>query len=206
MRQILGRFAFMIYGPTALFSIGQGAVVPLIPVYAVERGADAALGALIAGFLVVGQLCGNLPGGWLAARIGERYTMAISSVVSLIGVLGMALLPGLPALGISTFLMGLGAAGFGIARHAFMTTRVPLAFRARALALLGGSFRLGTFIGPFLAAGLVALTGSGGAGIWLLLVLLIAVLALVLFGPDPEEAAEARPARRLNAAREPFIA
>ena len=31
---------------------------------------------------------------------------------------------------------------FGLARHAFMTTKVPLSFRARALALLGGTFRL----------------------------------------------------------------
>jgi len=205
MKQILSRFAFMVYAPTALFSIGQGAVLPLIPVFAVERGADIALGALIAGFVVVGQLCGNLPGGWLAARIGERYTMVISSVIALIGVLGMAILPGLPALGISSLLMGLGASGFGIARHAFMTTRVPVAFRARALSLLGGSFRLGTFIGPFLAAGLVALTGSGTTGIWLLAGILVAVLALVLFGPDPEQEVATRSARRLNPATEARI-
>ena len=58
------------------------------------------------------------------------------------------------------FLIGFCAAAFGLARHSFMTTRVPLAFRARALSLLGGSFRLGMFVGPFIAAGLLAVFGT----------------------------------------------
>ena len=56
------------------------------------------------------------------------------------------------------------AAAFGLARHSFMTTRVPLAFRARALSLLGGTFRLGMFIGPFVSAGSVCLSARRGSG------------------------------------------
>ena len=152
---VLRRFGPMIYGPTVLFALGEGAVIPLIPIIAAELGADVATAALVASALVVGQLCGNLPAGWAVARIGERLTMAIAGTVSLVGVVGMVFAPALGVFAASVFLIGFCAAGFGLARHSFMTTRVPLAFRARALSLLGGTFRLGMFVGPFVAAGLL---------------------------------------------------
>jgi len=87
----------------------------------------------------------------------------------------------------SVFLIGFCAAAFGLARHSFMTTRVPLAFRARALSLLGGTFRLGMFVGPFVAAGLLAIFGDEHATIWFFGGCLVACVLLVLLGPDPEK-------------------
>ncbi|WP_341978370.1 MFS transporter [Microbacterium sp. LWO13-1.2] len=177
----------MVYLPTILFALGEGAVIPLIPVIAVGMGADVAFAALVASALVIGQLCGNLPAGWAVARIGERMTMVIAGVIAIIAGVGMAFAPSLGVLAASVFLLGLCAAAFGLARHAFMTTRVPLEVRARALSLLGGSFRLGIFIGPFVAAGLLQLFGSESAAIWFFMVCLIAMVLLVLLGPDPEK-------------------
>ncbi|MCR2763529.1 MFS transporter [Microbacterium sp. zg.B48] len=177
----------MIYGPTVLFALGEGAVIPLIPIIAARLGADVALAALVASVLVVGQLCGNLPAGWAVARIGERLTMAIAGTLSLLGVVGMVFAPVLGVFAASVFLIGFCAAGFGLARHSFMTTRVPLAFRARALSVLGGTFRLGMFVGPFVAAGLLALFGDEHAAIWFFGGCLVATVLLVLFGPDPEK-------------------
>ena len=177
----------MIYGPTVLFALGEGAVIPLIPIIAARLGADIALAALVASALVVGQLCGNLPAGWAVARIGERLTMAIAGTLSLLGVVGMVFAPVLGVFAASVFLIGFCAAGFGLARHSFMTTRVPLAFRARALSLLGGTFRLGMFLGPFVAAGLLALFGDEHAAIWFFGGCLVATVLLVLLGPDPEK-------------------
>ena len=177
----------MVYLPTILFSLGEGAVIPLIPVIAASMGADVAFAALVASALVVGQLCGNLPAGWAVGRIGERYTMVIAGVIAILSAIGMVLAPSLGVLAAAVFVLGLCAAAFGLARHAFMTTRVPVAFRARALSLLGGSFRLGIFIGPFVAAGLLHLFGNEAAAIWFFLACLILMVILVLFGPDPEK-------------------
>ncbi|MFB4350452.1 MFS transporter [Microbacterium sp. CR_7] len=177
----------MVYVPTILFSLGEGAVIPLIPVIAASMGADVAFAALVASALVVGQLCGNLPAGWAVAKIGERFTMVIAGVVAIGAGVGMVFAPSPAVLAASVFLLGFCAAAFGLARHAFMTTRVPIAFRARALSLLGGSFRLGVFIGPFVAAGLLQLFGSESAAIWFFLACLVVMVVLVLFGPDPEK-------------------
>jgi MFS family permease len=177
----------MVYLPTILFSMGEGAVIPLIPVIAANMGADVAAAALVASALVVGQLCGNLPAGWAVARIGERWTMVIAGVISMVAVVGMVLAPVIAVFAASVFLLGFCAAAFGLARHAFMTTRVPLEFRARALSLLGGSFRLGVFVGPFVTAGLLQLFGDEHAAIWFFLGCLVVMVVLVLFGPDPEK-------------------
>lgn len=185
-KDVLWRFGPMVYGPTVLFALGEGAVIPLIPVIAAELGADVATAALVASALVVGQLCGNLPAGWAVARIGERLTMAIGGTVALAAVVGLALAPSLGLFALAVFLIGFCAAAFGLARHSFMTTRVPLSFRARALSLLGGTFRLGMFVGPFVAAGLLAVFGNEHATIWFFAGCLVATVLLVLLGPDPE--------------------
>ncbi len=186
IRGVLWRLAPMIYGPTTLFGLGEGAVIPLIPVLAAQRGADVATAALVATALVVGQLCGNIPAGWAVARVGERATMIVAGSAAMAGVVGMALAPVLGVFAASVFLIGMCAAAFGVARHAFMATRVPLAFRARALSLLGGSFRLGMFVGPFIAAALRGIFGDEHAAIWFFGVCLAATVALVAAGPDPE--------------------
>jgi MFS family permease len=188
---VLWKFGPMVYLPTLLFSLGEGAVVPLIPVIAASRGATLASAGLIASALVVGQLCGNIPAGWLVSRVGERYTMVIAGVLSLIGVIAGALAPSLVVFTVAVFVVGMSAAAFGLARHAFMTTRVPLEFRARALSLLGGSFRAGMFVGPFLAAALLAVFHTENAALWFFSVCLVALVLLVLFGPDPEAQAAA---------------
>lgn len=177
----------MVYAPTVLFSLGEGAVIPLIPVIATRLGAEVSLAALVAAALVIGQLCGNLPAGALVAKVGERFTMVVAGALSIAAGVGMLLADDLTLFAVSVFVLGFCAAAFGLARHAFMTTRVPPRFRARALSLLGGSFRFGVFIGPFVAAALIQLTGSEQSTIWALIVCCAAIVPLVLFGPDPEK-------------------
>ncbi|WJS92606.1 MFS transporter [Microbacterium testaceum] len=178
----------MIYGPTLLFALGEGAVIPLIPVIANRLGADVALAALVAAALVVGQLCGNIPAGWAVARFGERLTMGVAGIIVLAGLLGIVFAQSLAFFTAAVFLIGFCAASFALARHSFMTTRVPLTFRARALSLLGGTFRLGMFVGPFISAALLAIFGSETASIVFFAVCQVATILLVFFGPDPEKA------------------
>jgi MFS family permease len=184
--KVVRQFGPMVYIPTILFALGEGAVIPLIPVFATELGADVPLAALVTSALVIGQLCGNIPSGWLVSKIGERFTMCYAGLAAMIAGVGMLLASSLVLLTAAVFLLGFCAAAFGLARHAFMTTRVPIRFRARLLALLGGCFRLGVFVGPFVAAALISLTGTELSTVWFLLGCVAVLVVLVLFGPDPE--------------------
>jgi MFS family permease len=174
------------YLPTFLFSVGEGAIIPVIPVVATERGASLALAGLIAAMLMVGELIGDLPAGWLVARIGERISMISASMLAVIGILIALVAPSVFALGIGIFLLGLATAVFGLARHAFLTSYVPAPVRARALSTLAGVFRGGWAVGPFIAAALIAWTGSSEVVFWVLVVACFAVVVVLLLLPDPE--------------------
>ncbi|HKH09265.1 MAG TPA: MFS transporter [Agromyces sp.] len=186
------------YLPTLLFSLGEGAIIPVIAVVATDRGASLALAGLIAAMLMVGELIGDLPAGWLVARIGERNAMIGAAMLAVVGVLIALAAPSTLALGIGVFLLGLATAVFGLARHAFLTSYVPEAVRARALSTLAGVFRAGWAVGPFIAAALIASTGSAEVVFWVLVASCFAVVVVLLLLPDPERVFGA--ARRARAA------
>ncbi|WBU38205.1 MFS transporter [Homoserinibacter sp. YIM 151385] len=171
--------------PTLLFSIGEGAVIPVIPVVAERLGADIATAGLVAGMILVGNLVGDLPGGAIVSRVGERAAMIGASAVSIAGlaVAIIATAPWMLALGI--LLVGLATTVFALARHAFMTSFVPISHRARALSTLGGTFRLGYFLGPFLTAGVIQLAGAASAAFWIHLVCCVLAAAVLIALPDP---------------------
>jgi MFS family permease len=174
------------YLPTFLFSVGEGAIIPIIPVVATERGASLALAGLIAAMIMVGELIGDLPAGWLVARIGERNAMIGAAMLAVVGILIALVAPTVLALGIGMLLLGLATAVFGLARHAFLTSYVPARVRARALSTLAGVFRGGWAVGPFIAAALIAWTGSSEAVFWVLVAACFAVVVVLLVLPDPE--------------------
>jgi MFS family permease len=171
--------------PTILFSTGEGAIIPIIPIAADNLGASLAIAGLVAALLTVGELFGNIPSGWLVARVGERPAMIGAAALSVVGLVICVIAPNPVALGFGVFFIGLSAAVFGLARHAFMTSFVPIAYRARALSTLGGTFRLGYFIGPFITAGVIHLTGSPSAAFWIHVVACGGAAIILVTLPDP---------------------
>jgi MFS family permease len=177
--------------PSLLFAIGEGSIIPIIPAIAQNLGAGLALAGFIAAMIMVGELVGDIPSGWIVSRIGERQAMIGASVISIIGVTICIVASEPWMLMVGIFLLGLSAATFALARHAFMTTFVPLAYRARALSTLGGTFRAGWFVGPFIAAGLIALSDRPEIVFWVHLACAVATIVLLLFMPDPGAGAAA---------------
>jgi MFS family permease len=171
--------------PTLLFSIGEGAIIPMIPVVAGNLGATLAIAGLVAALLMLGELVGDIPSGWLVARVGERPAMIGAALLSIIGLVICVLAPNPVALGFGIFLVGLATAVFSLARHAFMTSFVPIAYRARALSTLGGTFRAGFFIGPFITAGVIHLTGTAASAFWIHIVACLAAALMLLLLRDP---------------------
>lgn len=172
--------------PTLAFAIGEGALIPIIPIVAHNLGATLAVAGLIAAMLTIGHLFGDLPSGWVIGRVGERAAMIYAALVSIVG-LALAMLSANPwVLGFAIFLIGIATAVFALARQAFMTTFVPYAYRARALSTLGGSFRLGLFIGPFVAAAVIHFSGTTNAAFWVHVAGCAVAAGLLIFLKDPE--------------------
>jgi MFS family permease len=190
--------------PTLLFSIGEGSIIPIIPTVAHSLGATLAIAGLIAAMIMVGEAIGDIPSGWLVARIGERTSMIGASCVAVGGLAICTFAPSPVVLGVGILLVGLATAVFALARHAFMTSFVPKKIRARALSTLGGTFRLGYFVGPFVAAGVIHLTNNTSSVFWIDIVGCLSAAVVLLIVKDPSAELGARRAQ-LSEGRE-FVA
>jgi MFS family permease len=173
--------------PTVLFSTGEGAIIPVIPVIAGNVGATLALAGFVSGMLVLGELLGDIPSGVVISHIGERTAMIAASGLSVLGLLTALLAPNPWVLGLGILVVGIATAVFALARHAFMTSFVPMRYRARALSTLGGSFRLGYLIGPFIGAGVISLTGTASSVFWIHIAGCACAAIVLLVLADPEK-------------------
>lgn len=171
------------YGPTALVSVGQGAILPLVALSARDLGASVGVAALIVALIGIGQLVGDLPAGALAARIGEQRALVLACAADALALVGAFLAESLPVLAAAIFVTGLSGAVFSLARQSYLTETVPVPMRARALSTLGGTFRIGLFIGPFAAAAIVSTWGIAAAYGFAAITALAAAI-LTAFLPD----------------------
>lgn len=152
-----------VYGPSLVYSIGQGAIVPVIALSARELGASVGLASFVVALVGIGQIVGDIPAGALAARLGERNAMLIASGVAMVSLVGCLFAPSVWLLATGIFGTGLATSVYYLARLSYVTEAVPYQYRARALAALGGMQRIGMFLGPFVGAGVMVLAGTRGA-------------------------------------------
>jgi MFS family permease len=143
------------YVPALIVSFSLGLLIPVLPLYA--KGLDASYGLI--GLVLAGEGLGTLisdvPSGMLLRRLGQRASMLLG--------LGCMALSTVALFGADTILAalacrmvsGFGMALYGVARHAYVADHAAVAQRGRVLALFGGMFRIGRFVGPVLG-GLVA--------------------------------------------------
>jgi MFS family permease len=177
------QIAVAAYGPTALASVGYGAVIPLVALSAIDRGASPGIAALITGLLGIGQLLADLPAGWIAERLGEKWSIVLACLVDVAMLSSVSFTHSLLHLAIATFVTGITGAVFGLARQTYLTVAVPLQYRARALSSLGGVFRIGGLVGPLIGAAVVASFGLPKAYLFAAgMSLLAAIVTLTL--PD----------------------
>lgn len=191
--------------PTALFGLGEGAILPVIPELAGDLGATLAIAGFVAAMIMIGELIGMLPGGWLVTRLSERTVMIGAAALSAVGA-AVALLASAPwMLAAGLGIIGVSAAVFSLSRHSFMTIAVPMSHRARALSTLGGTMRIGMFIGPFLTAAILAVGIPAQATLVIPIVAAVVIIVVLLASPDIEaplravRAAHPEPAKGLAA-------
>ncbi len=172
--------AVQIYAPSTVYAVGLGAMTPAIASAALALGLGAAQAAAVVVLVGLGSLLANTPASLLAARAGERRTMVLSAVLGTLGAgLAWAATAPLTAGGVraegvddpvrlavllaGVLTVGAAGAGFNLARQSYLAVAVPATHRARAMSTLGGTIRIGVFLGPFLGAALQALLGLSGA-------------------------------------------
>jgi MFS family permease len=171
----LRRIAIPAFGPSLLFGVGEGAILPIVPLTARDLGASVAVAALSVALIGIGSLVSNIPASMITMRRGERWAIVAGSVWCAFALALCAWTSHLGLFALGCFMVGMSQAVFSLARQSYLTEAVPVAYRARALSTLGGVMRIGMFIGPFVSAAAIHYFGLVAA-------YLVGIVALAVGG------------------------
>ena len=175
------------FGPALLFSIGEGAILPVVALTARDLGASVAVAALVVTLIGLGSWFFNLPASLITLKFGERWAIVGAAAASAVALAAAALAPLLPGglwlLAAAMLVVGMAASVFSLARQKYLTEAVPVILRARALSTLGGVNRIGIFIGPFIGAAVMQFAGITGA-YWVGVVAMAAAAVVSVRIPD----------------------
>ena len=175
----LRQIAVPAFGPSLLFGLGEGAILPIVALSVRDLGGSVALAALMVTLIGIGSLVCNIPASILTTRYGERWAIVGAGVWCAIAMAICMLVPHLAAFALGVFMIGMAGSVFSLARQSYLAEAVPFHHRARALSTLGGVMRIGLFFGPFLGAALIPFVGLAGAyGVGVVAMLLSAALAV----------------------------
>jgi len=149
--------------PAMIFEIGNGAMAPILALTALHLGASPKTAGFTLSLLGIGQILGDVPAAALANRVGDRRAMVIAATLALVAQLSCVVAPTVILLDVALLVIGMSTAVFYLARQAYLTEVVSVGIRARAMSTLGGSHRIGLFIGPFIGAAAIHFVGLHGA-------------------------------------------
>ncbi|MCY0903955.1 MFS transporter [Arthrobacter sp. H14-L1] len=159
----LRKIAIPAFGPSLLFGLGEGAILPVIALSSRSLGASVAAAALIVTLLGIGSLLCNIPASLLTAKYGERRAIIVAAALSMTAMVCCAEAPNIWVFSAGILMIGAASAVFNLARQSYLTEAVPVQFRARAMSTLGGVMRIGVFAGPFAGALAIGMLGLSGA-------------------------------------------
>ncbi|NTW69517.1 MAG: MFS transporter [Chlorobiaceae bacterium] len=129
--------------------IGFGIVLPLLPTYAKDLGANPFMIGLIAAIFSIMQFIFSPLWGKLSDKIGRRPVMLISIFITAISYLVFAQASTIPLLIFARGLSGIGSANIAAAQ-AYITDVTDSKSRSGAMGMIGAAFGIGFIIGPLI--------------------------------------------------------
>ena len=118
------------FGPSLLYGVSNGAILPVIALSARELGASMAASGLIVALVGIGSLVSNIPAALFTARHGERRSMVAAALFSALAMLLCIFASSIWMLGAGVFMVGVASSVFLLARQGYMIDAVPVGMRA----------------------------------------------------------------------------
>ncbi|NMW19220.1 MAG: MFS transporter [Chlorobiaceae bacterium] len=129
--------------------IGFGIVLPLLPTYAKDLGANPFMIGLIAAIFSIMQFIFSPLWGKLSDKIGRRPVMLISIFITALSYLVFSQASTIPLLIFARGLSGIGSANIAAAQ-AYITDVTDSKNRSGAMGMMGAAFGIGFIIGPLI--------------------------------------------------------
>ena len=171
-----------VWTAVALDLLGFGIIIPILPLYASEFGADPLVIGLLLASYSLAQLVFAPVWGRLSDRVGRKPILIVTLVGSAVGSLVLGLAGSVAILFVGRIVDGVSGASVAVAR-AVVADTADEAERPRLMGLLGAAFGIGFVLGPALG-GLAGLFGHRVP--FLIAAAIAAINALVTWRRLPE--------------------
>lgn len=172
-----------VYLPSLMVMLGQGVLLATLPLYADTLGVSLTVISVISAAAGIGTLVMDVPAGVILNRLGLRSAMLIGCLLIMVGTFSLAVDMPPVLIVLMRVIAGIGTALWGVSRHAFIATTVPLHQRGKALSTFGGVMRIGTFGGPALGGLVARLVDLQASFVLTGILALFALIAGAIWGP-----------------------
>jgi|TARA_B100002003_G_C14156319_1_gene556797 MFS family permease len=190
-------------------TVGQMALVIILPLYILERGDGLASAALIFAMRSLGSMVVNLPASVAIARFGTRPVMLTGVAMIGAGALALSVAETNLQIALATLIFGAGMGTWLLSRLSYITRHIAIQQRGKAMSVLAGIQRLGMLIGPL--AGGLGVQAFGYEAVFVLIAACAVVSALPIWffseaamDKDPTGRPALRPESELVAGPKPL--
>ncbi|MCG6122622.1 MAG: MFS transporter [Microvirga sp.] len=168
-----------------LVMAGNGMVVPMMSLYALQFNVSGALVGMMVTLFGVGRLVANIPAGMASERWGRRPFMCLGPAIIVVGAFGAALADEFAPLLFWRFVQGVGSGVYMTVSATVLVQISRVGERGRIMALYQGGLLFGVGIGPGIGGFLVAWFGYA-APFWAFgIVALVALLVAIFCFDEP---------------------
>ena len=162
LRRIPDRNIWVIYAAVLLLGIAYGVSIAVLAIHLDAHGIPKlAMGGLAAAF-ALGIVTFSIPAGWLIQRLGAKVTLLGALVGYAACVASFPFLTTLSALTAARFFDGAFSVGVWVSAETALLTRADRDSKAFVMSLYAISLAVGYVVGPLLATGVVAVSGTSG--------------------------------------------
>ena len=169
------------YLPALMVTLGQGLLVPILPLFVVDFDISYGLIGLVLAGEGIGTLIADVPSGMIQRRFGNKQVMMMGLLVKAASVILLFFAHSIWIVFALRLFAGFGRAMYTISAHVYVTENVGLSQRGKAISMFGGTHRLGGLIGPAIGGIAAGMLGLRAVFILVGLVTAVGLILVVLF-------------------------
>ena len=143
------------YAPALMGTLGQGVLVPILPLFAADFEISYVLIGLVLAGEGIGTLIADVPTGMIQRRFGNKQVMMMGLALKALSISLLFVASSIWIVFLLRLIAGFGRAMYTVSAHVYVTNQVTLEQRGKAISMFGGTHRLAGFIGPAIG-GIVA--------------------------------------------------